>query len=63
MTEAAEEMRFEQAIEYRELLNSVSRIAERQKITNRTARTKDVIALAMDKGMRWRRSSLSAVES
>ena len=34
MTEAAEEMRFEQAAEYRDLIDSVRRIGERQKITN-----------------------------
>ena len=49
MTEAAEEMRFEQAAEYRDLIDSVRRIGERQKITNSDGEDKDVIALAMDK--------------
>ncbi len=49
MTEAAEEMRFEQAAEYRDLIDSVRRIGERQKITNSNGEDKDVIALAMDK--------------
>ena len=49
MTEAAEEMRFEQAAEYRDLIDSVRRIGERQKITNSDSEDKDVIALAMDK--------------
>lgn len=63
MTEAAEEMRFEQAAEYRDLIDSVRRIGERQKITNSDGEDKDVIALAMDKVMRWRSSSLSGTES
>ena len=45
MTEAAEEMRFEQAAEYRDLIDSVRRIGERQKITNSDGEDKDVIAL------------------
>ena len=48
MTEAAGEMRFEQAAEYRDLIDSVRRIGERQKITNSDGEDKDVIALAMD---------------
>ena len=42
-------MRFEQAAEYRDLIDSVRRIGERQKITNSDGEDKDVIALAMDK--------------
>ena len=37
MMEAADEMEFERAIEYRELIQSVKQIAEKQKITSRTA--------------------------
>ena len=48
MQEASEKMEFERAIEYRELLNSVSQIAQKQKITNTDGEDKDIIALASD---------------
>ncbi len=48
MQEASEEMEFEQAIEYRDLLNSVKQIAQKQKITNTDGEDKDIIALASD---------------
>ncbi|MDO4260728.1 MAG: excinuclease ABC subunit UvrC [Eubacteriales bacterium] len=49
MKAASEEMEFEKAIEYRELLGSVSKIAQKQKITNSDMEDKDVIAMASDK--------------
>lgn len=49
MQTASENLEFEKAIEYRELLNSVSKIAQKQKITNSDMEDKDVIAMAMDK--------------
>lgn len=49
MKAASEEMEFEKAIEYRELLHSVSQIAQKQKITNSDMEDKDVIAMAADK--------------
>jgi excinuclease ABC subunit C len=48
MFEASEKMEFELAIEYRELLNSVKQIAQKQKITNSDLEDKDVIALSRD---------------
>lgn len=48
MQQAAEELEFEKAIEYRELLNSVNKIAQKQKITNSDMEDKDVIALSVD---------------
>ena len=48
MTEASQEMEFEKAIEYRELLGSVKQIAQKQKITNTDGEDKDIIALASD---------------
>ncbi len=48
MMEASEEMEFEKAIEYRELLTSVSQIAQKQKITNTDLEDKDIVALAWD---------------
>lgn len=48
MSEASENMEFETAIEYRELIRSVRRIAEKQKITNYDGEDKDIIALASD---------------
>lgn len=46
MMEASDAMEFEKAIEYRELLGSVKRIMERQKITSSEMNDKDVLALA-----------------
>lgn len=48
MLEASENMEFETAIEYRDLLNSVKQIAQKQKITNSDFEDKDVIALSRD---------------
>lgn len=50
MAEASEHMEFEAAIEYRELLNSVKMVSQKQKITDSDFEDKDVIALA--KGQR-----------
>ena len=41
-------MQFEKAIEYRDLLNSVKQIAQKQKITHNDGEDKDIIALAAD---------------
>ena len=41
-------MEFEKAIEYRELLNSVTKIAQKQKITSSDMEDKDVIAMSVD---------------
>ena len=49
MQQAAEEMEFEKAIEYRELLGSVKKIAQKQKITNSDMEDKAVIAMAKDR--------------
>ncbi len=48
MNQASEDMEFEKAIEYRELLSSVKQIAQKQKITNTDGEDKDIIALAAD---------------
>ncbi len=48
MLEASEEMEFEKAIEYRELINSVKQIAEKQKITSQSMEDRDIIAMARD---------------
>lgn len=48
MLEASEEMEFEKAIEYRELLSSVTKIAQKQKITSSDMEDKDVIAMSVD---------------
>ena len=48
MMVASEEMQFEKAIEYRDLLNSVKQIAQKQKITHNDGEDKDIIALAAD---------------
>ena len=46
MMEASDALEFEKAIEYRELLNSVKQIAQKQKITNFDGEDKDVVAMA-----------------
>ena len=48
MNRASEDLEFEKAIEYRELLSSVKHIAQKQKITNTDAEDRDVIAMAND---------------
>ncbi|MCM1283679.1 MAG: excinuclease ABC subunit UvrC [Muribaculaceae bacterium] len=48
MEAAAQELAFEKAIEYRELLESVKQIAQKQKITSADGEDKDIIALAND---------------
>lgn len=53
MQEASEEMEFERAIEYRELLNSVSQIAQKQKLPIRTEKTKISLHWRVMTGMRW----------
>lgn len=48
MTEASENMEFEEAIRYRDLFNSVKQVSQKQKITDSDMEDKDVIALAKD---------------
>ena len=48
MMQASDQMEFERAIEYRELLNSVKQVAQKQKITSFDGEDKDIIALAND---------------
>ncbi len=48
MYEASENLDFERATEYRDLLQRVSQIAQTQKITNVDGEDKDVIAIATD---------------
>ena len=45
---ASEELRFEDAVEYRDLCNSIRKIKERQKITSYGEEDKDVVAMAME---------------
>jgi len=48
MLRASEELRFEDAAQYRDLIESVKKIAERQKITDQHGEDKDVIAVAQE---------------
>ena len=48
MQDAAERMDFEKAIEYRELLNSVKQVAQKQKITSSSEGDRDIVAMARD---------------
>lgn len=48
MMAASEDMRFEDAAGYRDLINSIRRIGERQKITTYGEEDRDIIAVAMD---------------
>ncbi|MBQ0059831.1 MAG: excinuclease ABC subunit UvrC, partial [Lachnospiraceae bacterium] len=49
MTAAAAELDFEKAAEYRDLIDSVRQIGERQKITAGDAEDRDIIAVAVNK--------------
>lgn len=48
MLVASQEMNFEDAAQYRDLIQSVKRIGERQKITDQHGEDKDVVAVAQD---------------
>lgn len=48
MLQASEELRFEDAAEYRNLMQNIEKIGERQKITGSQGEDKDVIAMAAD---------------
>lgn len=48
MQAASEEMDYEKAIEYRDLLNSVKQISQKQKITDSGMEDRDIIAMAKD---------------
>lgn len=48
MTAASDNMEFEKAIEYRELLTSVRKVAQKQKITSQSMDDRDIIAMAKD---------------
>ncbi|MEE1030647.1 MAG: excinuclease ABC subunit UvrC [Ruminococcus sp.] len=48
MLQASEELRFEDAMEYRDLMQSIEKIGERQKITGGDGEDKDIIAMASD---------------
>ena len=49
MMKASEDLEFEKAIEYRELLGSVKKIAQKQKITDTAGNDRDILAAATDK--------------
>ena len=48
MLAASDAMDFEKAIEYRELLGSVKKVAQKQKITSSSTEDRDIIAMAKD---------------
>ena len=48
MDAASEALEFERAIEYRELLNSVKKVAQKQKITDSSGEDRDVLAVASE---------------
>ena len=48
MQQASEELRFEDAMEYRDLCVSIRKVKERQKITSYGEEDKDVVAMAME---------------
>ena len=45
MEDASEKLDFERAIEYRELLNSVKQVAQKQKITSSSMEDRDIVAM------------------
>ena len=48
MMDAAEKMEYEKAAEYRDLLASVKKVAQKQKITSSSMEDRDIIAMAKD---------------
>lgn len=48
MQQASEQLEFEKAVEYRELLFSVQKIAQKQKITDTDGEDRDILAVAKD---------------
>lgn len=48
MRTASKTMEFEKAIEYRDLLDSVRKVAQKQKITSQSMEDRDIIAMAKD---------------
>lgn len=50
MTAAAEQMEFEEAAEFRDLLNSVKQVSQKQKITGQDEGDRDIIAVAKAAG-------------
>ena len=48
MNQASEDMEFEKAIEYRDLIRSIRQVSQRQKITSGDGEDKDVLALAIE---------------
>lgn len=48
MGKASDEMEFEQAAHYRDLLNSVKMVAQKQKMTDSAMEDKDIVAIAAD---------------
>lgn len=48
MEEASEALEFEKAIEYRELLSSVQKVAQKQKITDTAGDDRDILAVAAE---------------
>ena len=49
MQEASDDMQYEKAMEYRDLITSVRKVSEKQKITDTGGENRDVIAMANDK--------------
>ena len=52
MNTASENLEFERAIEYRELINSVKKITQKQKITDSSGEDRDILAAASEGKMR-----------
>ncbi len=50
MKEASENLDFEAAMEYRDLIQSVKTVASRQKLSDRDGDNKDIVALASERG-------------
>ena len=48
MEKASEELNFEEAAKYRDLLTSVRQIAQKQKMTEGVGEDKDILGIAMD---------------
>lgn len=52
MLQASDKLDFEEAAQYRDLIQSVEKIGERQKITDQHREDKDIIAAAIEERTR-----------
>ena len=62
MNEASENLEFERAIEYRELIGSVKKVLRNRRLRTPAGRTEMFLPWRQEKRTQWYRCSLSAEE-